>query len=233
MGCEASLFVPGMQIAGRTWQDRIVTMSRPTVDWAAVQRRLNAFLAQACATARAHFNGPITYAAGPWEAVDWRPFDAVGIDYYAFAREPAKHRVNLRAFRRWKKPIVVCEFGTCAHVGAPQKEGGGWEIVDYRREPARLIGNPVRSERVQADYITGMLEIFETEAIQAAYVYTFIQPDLPYSPRPRFDLDMASFGLVKAIRDDHDDPASGYSWEPKRAFRELAQRYLAAGRRQA
>ncbi len=40
-----------------------------------ITRKLNALLADAMATARRRFHGPITYAAGGWEKVDWSGFD--------------------------------------------------------------------------------------------------------------------------------------------------------------
>ncbi len=229
VGVESSLFVPGI-VAGATWWDRISTLSSGAVDVRAMWRRMNAFLARAAAVARAHFHGEITYSAGPWEskAVDWRLFDFVGLDYYAYHPRRAGHVAELRAFRRWTKPIIITEFGTNAFEGAPKLEGGGWAIVDYSKPVPEISGKHIRSEQVQADYLVEMLDLFESQGIYGAYVYTFIQPDLPYSPNPRYDLDLASFGLVKAIRDNPQNPASPYRWEPKRAFHVLAERYGAA-----
>ena len=113
----------------------------------------------------------------------------------------------------------------------PEKEGGGWDIVDWSKPVPTVIGKHVRSERVQADHIADMLEIFDSESIHSAYVYTFIQPDLPHSSNPRDDLDLASFGLVKAIRAKHGDPRSPYRWQPKEAFHVLAEHNRAAERR--
>ncbi|WP_405889563.1 hypothetical protein OG427_03290 [Streptomyces sp. NBC_00133] len=50
-----------------------------------------------------------------------------------------------------------------------------------------------------------------------------ISTDLPHSPIAGFDLDMASYGLVKVIRRDHTDPASAYRWEPKRSIHAVAR----------
>ncbi|MFD3442583.1 hypothetical protein ACFWU3_34410 [Streptomyces sp. NPDC058685] len=36
---------------------------------------------------------------------------------------------------------------------------------------------------------------------------------------------MASYSIVKAIRDRPDDPASDWHWEPKESFRALARQY--------
>ncbi|MEZ4564748.1 MAG: hypothetical protein R2853_18615 [Thermomicrobiales bacterium] len=92
--------------------------------------------------------------------------------------------------------------------------------------PARLNGEYVRSERVQADAIRSLLEIYTAEHVHGAYVFTFIEPEMTCDPDPLYDLDMASFGIVKAL------PAAtglGYEetgyWKPKLAFSEIAAVY--------
>lgn len=187
-GCEHILFTPGI-VPGKDFQERVDNLSDPSLDFRAVQRRLNRFLARAVATTRAHFKGKITYApAFGAERVDWRPFDYVGVDYYEFHRKRADYVAELRALHRWRKPIVVCEFGTCAFRGAPRMEGGGWTIVDYTKPVPEIPGKVVRDERVQADHIVRMLDVFEASGVHAASVYAFIQPDCPSSPNPRHDI---------------------------------------------
>jgi hypothetical protein len=206
-------------------------MSSRRLDFRAVQRRLNAFLERASAVARKHFDGRITYSAGPWEAegLEWSLFDFVGLDYYAFHPKRAEHVRELGQFRRFGMPIVITEFGTNAFEGAPKLEGGGWAIVDYSKPLPEVPGKYVRNEKVQADYLVEMLEIFESQEIHGAYVYTFISPDAPHSRNPRFDLDLASFSIVKAIPDTQWVTSSPYRWEPKRAFHALAEHYEASG----
>jgi hypothetical protein len=230
VGCEYPLFAPGI-VPGATWQERIDNLSRGQVDWAAVTRRLNAFLARTAAVARARFRGGITYAAASFEPVDWSPFDFVGLDFYSYHRSRAGYARELRGYRRWNKPIVICEFGCCSFSGAQEDAGMGWTIVDYTKEPPEIPGNVVRSERTQADYLMDLLEVFEAEGLHSASVYQFISTDLPHVPNPRYDLDIASYGVVKVIRHRLDDPASPYRWEPKQAFHALARHYGAAKRR--
>jgi hypothetical protein len=229
LGVESSLFVPGI-VPGKTWWDRIPALSARRLDFHAVGRRLDAYLERAAKVARKHFEGEITYSAGPWEVerIDWSRFDDVGIDYYAFHANRAGHVRDLGQLRRLDKPIVVTEFGTNAFVGAPRLEGGGWTIVDYGKTPPEIRGKPVRDERVQADYLLDMLDVFESLDIRGAYVHTFVSPDSPYSTNPRYDYDLASFGIAKAIRKNHWNPASPYHWKPKLAFHALAERYGAA-----
>jgi hypothetical protein len=58
-----------------------------------------------------------------------------------------------------------------------------------------------------------LLEIFESQRIHAASVFAFIEPVAAHSPDARYDLDMASFGIVKAIRDEHGNSGRAV-WQP-------------------
>ena len=216
-GCEHMLFTPGI-VPGKTFEERLATFGSGKVDFAAAERRLGSFLAQAAKVARRHFDGPLTYAAAEFEAVDWGLFDLVGLDYYAFHESLAGHRRTLRPFRHWGKPIVILEFGCCTYRGAPRRGGSGYDIVDYSHLPPTLIGHPVRSEKTQANYIAHMFGVFADLGVQSASVYTFIAPDLPFTPDPREDLDTASFAVVETIRKRPLDPDSPYYWRPTQAF---------------
>jgi len=79
---------------------------------------------------------------------------------------------------------------------------------------------------VQADTITELLDLYQAAGMHGAFVYTFIEPGQTYSPDPLYDLDMASFGVVKIFPEGTGKgyEESGY-WEPKAAFREIAERY--------
>jgi hypothetical protein len=220
-GCEHMLFTPGI-VPGRTFLQRIANLSSGKVDFAAAERRLNRFLGRAAATCRRQFDGPLTYAAAEFELVDWSRFDLIGLDYYAYHRDRNGHSRTLRPFRRWGKPIVICEFGCCTYRGAPRRGGDGYDIVDYSTDPPVLTGDHVRSERTQARYIGHMLDVFESERLHSACLYTFIEPDSPYLPDPRHDLDTAAFAIVKVIRRRPYDPRSPYRWQRKLAFGAVA-----------
>jgi hypothetical protein len=220
-GCEHMLFTPGI-VPGATFLQRIANLAGGKVDFAAAERRLNGFLGRAAETVRGHFRGPLTYAAAEFEAVDWQRFDLVGLDYYAFHTHRAGHTRTLRPFRRWGKPIVICEFGCCTYGGAPRRGGDGYDIVDYSRNPPALTGQHVRSERTQARYVARMLDVFESERLYSTSLYTFIEPDQPFVADPRHDLDTAAFSIVKVIRTRPDDPNSAYRWRRKLAFGAVA-----------
>ncbi len=226
VGCEFWLFVPGI-LPGETVLDRIRHLQNGTVDWPRTLRRLAAFTAKAANTGRSVFKGNLGYAAAQSiDDPDWSLFDIVGIDYYAHFEKPADHVRELKRYLRWGKPLAITEFGTCAYAGAPETGGMGWDIVDHDKEPPEIKGNPVRSERVQAEYVGGLLDVFESMGLYAAMAFEFISADAPHRPdTPRLDLDMASYALTKVIKDRPDDPASDWHWEPKEAFRAVARRY--------
>jgi hypothetical protein len=224
LGAELTLFSSGI-IPGKNVVERITTLLSTLHQLPTYNERLNDLLGSATATARAIFGGPVTYGSGTWEAVDWDGFDIVGVDLYRDADNRATYVDDLREYHRHGKPVVITEFGCCSYEGAEDAGGSGSFIVDWEKTPPELKGGYARSEQVQADYITELLGIYEAEGVQGAFVYTFLEEN-PHSPDPRYDLDMASFGIVKIYPSDSEKPyaATGY-WEPKLAFGEIARIY--------
>lgn len=228
VGCEFWLFVPGI-IPGETVLDRVENLQKGNVDMARMQRRLARFTAKAATVGRSVFHGRLGYAAAQdeeFEPVDWNLFDLIGIDYYSYLPQHADYVQELRRYLRWGKPLAITEFGTCAYVGAPEAGGMGWNIVDHTKEPNEIKGHVVRSERTQAAYLGDLLDVFESMGLYAAMAFEFVTPDAPHRPdNPRYDLDLASYGITKTIKDRPDDPASGWHREPKEAFHAVARRY--------
>jgi hypothetical protein len=235
VGCEFWLFVPVI-IPGETVFERIANLQSGNVDWAGMQRRLARFTAKAAALGRSVFRGRLSYASAPdIDQVDWNLFDVVGIDYYSYFPRRADYVRELKQHLRWGKPVAITEFGTCTYRGAPEVGGMGWDIVDYDKTPPEIKGNPlpVRSERTQAAYVTDLLDVFESMNLYAAMVFEFLTADAPHRPdSPRHDLDMASYGIAKAIQDRPGDPDTDWHWEPKQAFHAVSRAYCRAGRRQ-
>ncbi|MFB6845354.1 abortive phage infection protein [Streptomyces sp. NPDC056373] len=229
VGCEFWLFVPGI-LPGDTALDRIRNLQNGTVDWPRTQRRLAEFTAKAAKTGRSVFRGNLSYAAAQSiDDPDWSLFDIVGIDYYSYFTRRSEYVRDLKQYLRRGKPLAITEFGTCAYVGAAETGGMGWDVVDYDKDPPEIKGDLVRSERVQADYVGGLLDVFASMGLYAAMAFEFISADAPHrADAPRLDLDMASYALTKVIKDRPDDPASGWHWEPKEAFHALARRYARA-----
>lgn len=230
IGCELSIFMQGL-IAGDTAFERMRTMMNPlkliasTIRSGSFHRKLNAFLAKAAREVRNHFHGQLTYASGPWENVNWEPFDFVSVDYYRDALSSRTFREKLRTYFRHGKPVVVTEFGCCTYKGADAKGGYGWAIVDRSVMPNRLKGEYERDEEGQARYVTELLSLFREGGVEGAFCFTFVMPSYPYSYDPRFDLDMASYGVVRYMPDGGGTAFAGVPWEPKRSFAALAEFY--------
>ncbi len=127
LGCELSVFMSGL-IPGNSGLERLATLSDPsrwTEDFFAQRsplERLNTFLARTAMEARRHFAGPLTYASGLWEDIDWDIFDIVGVDAYRDASNASGFCDVVRNYLVYGKPTVVTEFGccTCGHRGPRQ-----------------------------------------------------------------------------------------------------------------
>ncbi|WP_433466555.1 hypothetical protein [Spirillospora sp. CA-128828] len=224
-GCEVSLFADGF-IPGADTHARIAAiLSGDPAVYASMRdtpRRVNAFFAETVAAARARFGGKITYAAGPWEDVDWGPFDIVSVDAYRSAENAAAYREEVRRHFAHGKPVAVTEFGCCTYSGAADRGGTGWMIVDRDTEPPGLDGTYERDEREQVRYFRELLDVFESEGVDSAFWFTFAGFGLPHDPDPAHDLDLASYGVVKMLKDG--------TWQPKEVFHAIAAAYGAHGR---
>jgi hypothetical protein len=222
VGCEFVLFVPGI-VPGDTVLERIGNLLNGTFDPEHLVRSLRRFTARAATVGRSVFRGPLTYGAAADEDVDWALFDLVGVNYYGFFPRRGGYVRDLRQFLRHGKPVAVLEFGTCTFRGAPELGGMAWDVIDYEQDPPEIKGDLVRSERTQARYLLDVLSAFETLHLYAAMAFTFISPDAVHRPEPRYDLDLASYGIVKPVMGH----PSGRRWEPKEAFHALARAYRA------
>jgi hypothetical protein len=88
-----------------------------------------------------------------------------------------------------------------------------------------LDGDYVRDEDEQATYLRDLLEIFMAAGIDSAFVFTFVQYQLPHREEPRQDLDRASYGIVTVYEDRFGHSYPDMTWEPKAAFHALAECY--------
>ncbi|MFF4084540.1 hypothetical protein ACFYZN_34865 [Streptomyces sp. NPDC001777] len=203
-GCEMSAFCGGF-IPGETYGDRLRAMAEADMEWwsglGPVQERLSAFLVQVARTTRAHFGGRVTYAAAPWEFVDWSPFDLVGIDAYRSTHNADTFRSELRGHLAHGKPVAVTEYGTCAYRGAAERGGAAWQVPQ----------DAVPDEDEQVRHLTEMLDIFEEEGVDTALWFTFAG----YS-RPG-EADLGSYGVVRMLDETR--------WEPKKVFHTMSARY--------
>ena len=239
-GSELSMFTVGF-LPGETLAERLSLVAdplrvRPMIG--EVRARINDFLRRAVDVVRARFGGKVSYASLPLEGVDWAPFDIIATDAAYRTKETAAHfRENIRAFvahgRAQGKPVAITEFGCTTHRGAA--DGGGDSLVEGAiivwgddARPVRFNGEYVRDEREQATYLREVLDVFESEGVDNAFVNTFARYDLPHRSDPREDFDMASFGVVKVLDGQGGARGQRYPdmpWEPKTAFTTLADCY--------
>jgi hypothetical protein len=238
-GSEVSLFTLGF-LPGETLAQRVALLADPLRLRSIigdVRARINYFLRKAVAIVRERFGGRVSYASVPLDGVDWTPFDIISTDAaYKTKATAANFRDNIRAFvaqgRAQGKSVAVTEFGCTTHRGAA--DGGGDSLVEGAMivwegaRPVRLNGEYVRDEDEQATYLREVLEVFESEGVDYAFVNTFARYDLPHRSDPREDFDMASFGVVKVLDPETGSDARRYPgmpWEPKAAFTALANQY--------
>jgi hypothetical protein len=232
-GCELTLFGAGFLPGGTVYERIQGLQSRGPRLYAAFARlpgKLNGFLAATAEAARSRFAGPLTYASGIWEPVDWSVFDIVATDAYRDASNAGTFRSELRKRLQHGKPLAVTEFGCCGYAGAADRGGMGWAIIDASTDPPRLDGDYVRDESEQVRYLEELTAIFAEEGVDLAFWFTFAGYPLVYDPEARRDLDMASYGVVRMLPAGPGSGYDGLGWEPKLAFRALAQAVTGDGR---
>jgi hypothetical protein len=224
LGCELSVFGRGF-LPGADSYARISRLSAPSpelfAEYPAIVRRLNAFLTRSAESAHARFAGPVTYASGTWEQVDWTAFDIVGVDAY---RDSGNASAFDQQFDEWfvhGKAVAVTEFGCCTYCGAGERGGSGWAIVKGHGENQRLDGDYVRDESEQVAYLRELIGIYQRHGVDIAFWFTFACWNRPHRQDPDEDMDLASFGVVKVPGEP--SAAASLPWSPKAVFHDFAK----------
>jgi hypothetical protein len=230
LGGELSLFMRDI-VAGRTVPERVATMiAQARAGGTEHTERLNAFLAKASQALRGVFGGPLTYASLIGESVDWTPFDFVGLDHYRDTRIKDRYADMLRPFFGCGQPVVVTEVGMRGYRGAEDSGTLGFGVIDARSQflhqlplvgrlvRARLNGDYVRDEALQARELGEVLQILDAAGVDGVFVSSFVEPLAPFSDDPRYDLDMSALSLVKSYTDRRGTTYPDMPWEPKEAF---------------
>ncbi|EDY42854.2 conserved hypothetical protein [Streptomyces sp. SPB074] len=238
----AVVFVAGVELSvmnrgflpGESAEERVGRLMGPPGRRAEVMRelgvRVNAFLHEAAAEVRERFRGGLTYAAIQFEQVDWTPFDIVTYELIRSAEVADRFREAVRVLAQGPKPLAITGFGTAAYRGAGDRGGRVLEVVEHdphTREPIWLNGVYERDEAGQAAYLSELLEIFDSECVDSAFVFLFALAGYPHRPDgdPRDDLDRAGLGIVKLLEGHRGRTYPGMEWEPKAAFDAVARRY--------
>lgn len=238
LGAEMSVWNHGF-LPGETFRDRIPDLNPLNLEYVELLQRapalLDAFFAEAVPRVRERFGGPIGYASLPFEQIDWSPFDYASVDLYPNVVDGryVGAREAVRRIAAHGKPVAITEFGCPACQGAARRAGRVQDVVvwDWPSQIAtELREELVRDEGEQARYVTGLLDLFEAEQVDTAFVFTFASRNMPQRAEPRRDADLASYSLVRVLESGHGDAYEGMPWEPKEAFHAVAQRYGEAQR---
>ncbi len=231
VGCELSIFTGGFVKSTEVSQ----RMKEMFGFWSMIKnilgvkrhynKKLNQFLLNVVNEVKIHFHGQITYASGPWEKVNWEIFDFISVDFYRASYNKSTYVQQLRNYTKSGKPLCITEFGCCTYKGADEKGPMGWAIVDWSAKKPELKSVYTRDEETQSKYLMELLNIFADEKILGAFVFTFISNSYPYNDNPKYDLDMAAYGIVKKMPGNENKYYMGLPWVPKKSFFELAGFY--------
>jgi hypothetical protein len=226
LGCELTLFMRGI-LPGNNFMERL---GNPLLSWWRLKiwgmhnKPLNTFLGEANQAVREVFHGQVTYASAPIEQVDWSLFDFVCLDYYRGRQNRDTYGQRLKRHFAHGKAVIITEVGLCAYQGAEDRGARGFMIVDSKNQQ-QLNGDYRRDENLQARELVDMLAILERTGVDGAFVFTFAAPALTHSENPKFDLDMASYAIVKSYADRHGMTYADMTWEPKESFHAVADYY--------
>ncbi|HVW10902.1 MAG TPA: hypothetical protein VHC90_20085 [Bryobacteraceae bacterium] len=227
-GSELSIVTTGF-LPGNTLPERMAVLTDPVRVRQVIPEmrvRMKELLGKAVELVRARFGGKISYASLPFEGVDWSLFDIIATDAgYRTAAMADRFRDQMRVFvdqgRALGKPVAITEFGCATHRGASNLADREENIIEWGEgaRPVRLKGEFTRNEEEQARYIGELLGVFETEGVDAAFVYTFARYDF------RGEFDLVSKGIVKVLESGYGQRYPDMPWEPKAAFDALGERY--------
>jgi hypothetical protein len=233
-GSEISLFNSGF-VPGADHQERLALLRSPQElrkQIGEIRARINEFLGGAVEVIRTRFGGKLSYASIPFEGVDWSRFDIIATDAgYRAAEFAARFREDIRAFvaqgRAQGKPVAITEFGCATYRGASNLANRDESMIEWGpgARPVALEGEHIRDEEEQARYLSELLEVFETEGVDCAFVYTFARYDLAYRCASGEDFDVVSAGIVKVLEGGRGERYPDMEWEPKAAFSALAELY--------
>jgi len=135
------------------------------------------------------------------------------------------------------KPVVNTEFGMRTYRGAESDGTLGFGVADQLRLGLhqlplagrfireRLKGDYVRDEAMQARELAESLTLLEAAGVDGAFVHEFVTAAATFSAKPRYDLDMNAFGLVKTYRHGKGTTYPDMTWEPKQSFSAVADFY--------
>jgi hypothetical protein len=237
VGTELSAFMQGI-LPGNSIAERLSAQNWGLLRSGEHNRQLNDCLNKMVSTVREIYHGQVTYAAlAELEQVDWGRFDIVGIDLYRDKRNRDIYTSLIERYKTYGKPVVITEFGCCTFRGAEDMGGTGSSIIDWGqkwppKQSPRLKGDFVYDQTLQARELADQLRVIGATGIEGAFIFEFVQ----YGPRIDsgmrklikslpFDPDIANYTLVKLLFEGYGNTYPDMTWEPKEAFRAVAEYY--------
>ena len=165
------------------------------------------FISQLVKVARDYFRGEISYSSGWWEKIDWNIFDIIGIGIYLDSTNWFTYENVLSQLKeKFKKPVVVTEFGASTFKYASMYGGGAWTIFDKFKVE--------RSEKEQAEHIRRQFERFIKAGVDGCFLFVFVDvPEKIYVENPSYykeDGDRGGYGIMKILPDG--------TLQPKKSF---------------
>lgn len=238
IGSEFTLFMQGI-VPGKTFRQRANTVFQTDVIQTGQHNQpLNDFLGTAVAEVRKVFSGSVMYRSLVWEHVDWSNFDLIGVDHYWADKIQDQYVDMVKPLFTYGKPVINTGFGfntTTAPVTGMLGTLGDLPFFRILLHQQPVIGRfirpqlkvvPERDEALQAQRLVNNLKLLDEAGFSGAFMDSFILPIYPYSETPKYDLDRASSNLVKYFDNGrHGTTYPDMMWEPKEAFRAVAQYY--------
>ncbi len=147
---------------------------------AAVNEKLNVYLAKIIKGVRGNFHGLITYSPNPMTsfAVEWQE---LGLDACAPMLYTSDYGQAYRDCLRFKglgKPVYIAEFGCGTFEGAASSAGAAW----------RFYSNQRYSQEDQAQYIRKSVEAFSAAQVDGIFYWTL---------KLNYDDDARSSGILR------------------------------------
>lgn len=238
IGSEFTLFMQGI-IPGRTLVQRAGNVVKTDVVKTGQHNQpLNILLEKAVAEVRNVFSGPVMYRSLVWEQVDWSNFDIIGVDHYWAEKIQDRYVDMVKPLFAYGKPVINTGFGfdtTTAPVTGMLATLGGGPGLSILLHQQPVIGRFIRpklkvinerDEALQATRLVHNLKLLDEAGFSGAFMDTFIFPINPQSDVPKYDLDRGSSSLVKYFENGrHGTTYPDMAWEPKAAFRAVADYY--------
>jgi hypothetical protein len=212
-------------VAGATIHERVSNLVKPLFFIKSAlglkpkyQKSFNKFLKDASRVVREEFSGKVTYAGAIWETVEWNDFDFISINLYKASFNASTYEHKLRKAVSLGKPFIITEFGCCCYDGADKRGPTGYSVLDTSKVPPLFKEKCIRNEKVQSNYILELLQIYERENVEGAFIFDFYSQRNTYNRNPEYDFDMAGFSITKSIGEN--------KWEPKDSFFKIAEYYI-------